>query len=200
MKKTVAIALLLACLLAALPSAYAESGQAPIDEAAAKSAALAHAGLEESGITSLIVKADREDGKDIYEVGFWNSLTEYDYDIDTSTGDILSFDIEVKGAAASKPGEAPASPIGELKAAFEQAGISQAETAIAPEDALAIALGKANVSEAEATITNAAIEYKAQTMKTKYSFEFTVEGVEYEVEIDAADGTILEYDFESEDD
>lgn len=200
MKKTISILLLLACLLTAPVSACAEAGQMPIDEASAKAVALGHAGLEENSVASLIIKADREDGKDIYEVEFWNGPTEYDYDIDADSGEILSFDIEVKGTAVPKPGEAPVSPISELTAACETAGISKVGKTVTPEKALAIAFEKAGVSEPETKITEVAVKYNAKTMKTKYSFEFTVGSMEYEVEVDAADGVILEYDFESDGD
>ena len=38
---------------------------------------------------------DYEHGRKIYEVRFHVGWTEYDYDIDTATGDIIKYDIDL---------------------------------------------------------------------------------------------------------
>lgn len=67
-----------------------------IGEAAAKEAALGHAGLAESEVTNSRVKLDREDGREVYEVEFWKDRTEYDYEIDAASGEILSYDKDME--------------------------------------------------------------------------------------------------------
>lgn len=67
-----------------------------IGEAAAKEAALGHAGLAESEVTINHVKLDREDGREVYEVEFWKDRTEYDYEIDAASGEILSYDKDME--------------------------------------------------------------------------------------------------------
>ena len=58
----------------------------------AKEAALKHAGLSESQISDVDVDLDRDNGKLIYEVDFNSDDTEYDYDIDAETGEVISAD------------------------------------------------------------------------------------------------------------
>ena len=66
-----------------------------IGKAAAKNAALKHAGLSESNVTGLKVVLDREDGASIYEVEFKSAGYEYDYEIDAVKGTILQSDKEL---------------------------------------------------------------------------------------------------------
>lgn len=77
---------------AAAPSA---SATGDIGKAEAKRIALAHAGLEESQVSRLRVKKDKDDGVVIYEVEFDVKHTEYSYDIDAATGKILEYDKDI---------------------------------------------------------------------------------------------------------
>lgn len=56
----------------------------------AKETALRHAGLDESQVSDVDVDLDRENGKLIYEVDFISGNTEYDYDINAETGEVIS--------------------------------------------------------------------------------------------------------------
>lgn len=58
----------------------------------AKLAALKHAGLDENQVSDVDVDLDRDNGKLIYEVDFNFGNTEYDYDIDAETGNVISAD------------------------------------------------------------------------------------------------------------
>ena len=58
----------------------------------AKDAALGHAGLEESQVSDIDVDLDRDNGMLIYEVDFNSGNTEYDYDINAETGEVISAD------------------------------------------------------------------------------------------------------------
>ena len=66
-----------------------------IGEAAARSAALAHAGVSESSASRIQVELDRDDGQTLYEVEFHVGRTEYSYEIDAYTGAILKSEQEV---------------------------------------------------------------------------------------------------------
>ena len=66
-----------------------QTGGAMIGEAAAKSAALSHAGVSESEAGYMRVELDRDDGYTIYEVDFRVGWMEYEYKIDAYTGTIL---------------------------------------------------------------------------------------------------------------
>lgn len=56
----------------------------------AKQAALKHAGLDESQVTDVDIDLDRDNGILIYEVDFNLGNTEYDYDINAETGEVIS--------------------------------------------------------------------------------------------------------------
>lgn len=58
----------------------------------AKESALRHAGLDETQISGLDTDLDRDNGRLIYEVDFNSGNTEYDYDIDAETGEVISAD------------------------------------------------------------------------------------------------------------
>lgn len=66
-----------------------------IGYAAAKAAALKHAGLTESGIRELDMELDREDGVPVYEIEFKAGGYEYEYTIDAATGKILAQEREL---------------------------------------------------------------------------------------------------------
>ena len=82
---------------AALPqqAAPAQSAAAPVDgEEAASQAALTHAGINRNETIGLRVKTDWEFSGKIYEVEFHVGRTEYNYDIDADTFEILSWEVD----------------------------------------------------------------------------------------------------------
>lgn len=56
----------------------------------ALTAALRHAGIDESQASDIDIDLDRDNGKLIYEVDFNIGNTEYDYDVNAETGEIIS--------------------------------------------------------------------------------------------------------------
>ena len=66
-----------------------------IGEAAAKSAALTHAGVSESDASRIQVELDRDDGRTLDEVEFHVGRTEYSYEIDASSGAIVKAEQEL---------------------------------------------------------------------------------------------------------
>ena len=75
------------------PSANAAK-QNHIGEEKAKAIALQDAGLSASEVSRIFCKLDYDDGIAEYEVEFWKDSTEYEYDIDASTGKILGYDVD----------------------------------------------------------------------------------------------------------
>ena len=70
----------------------------------AKEKALSHAGLSADQVTFVKSHADRDDGRQVYDVEFYTSdFTEYDYEIDAYTGDVLSYDFDAEHYVASAP-------------------------------------------------------------------------------------------------
>ena len=80
---------------AAPQAAPAQSAAAPVDgEEAAIQAALTHAGVNRNETMGMRVKTDWEFSGKIYEVEFHVGRTEYNYDIDADTFEILSWEVE----------------------------------------------------------------------------------------------------------
>ncbi len=149
--------------------------QAPqyIGEKAAKEKALAHAGLKESDIVGLKIKFDFDDGRYCYNVEFWSGNTEYDYDIDALTGEIISFDKDTRNDAPLTP---PAEYIGEAAAkaaALQHAGVKESDTA------------------------GMRVTLERDDGVVYYDVEFWAGNTEYDYEIDAKSGKVLSFDKET---
>lgn len=81
----------------AAPPASGTNPGVLIGEAAAKNAALAHAGLTTAQVTFVKCRLEWEDGRQIYEVEFYTAgYREYDYEIDAYTGAVLSADYDAE--------------------------------------------------------------------------------------------------------
>ena len=146
-----------------------------IGEARAKEIALAHAGLSASQVSFYRTKLDYDHGRAEYEVEFWKDHTEYDYEIDAATGDILSFDYDIEGYSISAP---------------------QSSNDIGAEKAKTIALNHAGVNASDTVFLYAQLDYEHG--RRVYEVEFFSGNKEFDYEIDAATGDILSYDFDAE--
>lgn len=68
------------------------AGAATLTADEAKQIALQHAGVNEANTTRMEISFDHDDGRAVYEVEWNVDRTEYQYDIDANTGDILSYE------------------------------------------------------------------------------------------------------------
>ena len=156
----------------------AQSGQY-IGEEAAKQAALAHAGKTADAVSFARCKLDFDGGRWTYEVEFYEGNTEYDYDIDAVTGDIISYDYDAEYYNPSSNGQTTA-PGGSITA----------------EQAKQIALQHAGVDEANTRRMEMDIDYDHG--RTTYEFSWKVDWTEYEYEIDASTGSIISFSQEQD--
>ena len=146
---------------------------ADIGEQAAQTAALNHAGISESQTSSLQVKRDYDDGRLEYEVEFWVGNTEYDYKIDGATGAVRESEQKSHGAAGSTGSTGSTGDVGSqaaLAAALSHAGVSQDQT------------------------YDLEVQQDYDDGRLEYEIEFKAGGWEYEYTINAADGSILDYE------
>lgn len=75
-------------------TSFSASSTVSIDAAAAKSTALAHAGLSASAVTGFQCELDEDDGCYRYEIEFRANGQEYEYEIDAATGTVLKAEID----------------------------------------------------------------------------------------------------------
>lgn len=143
-----------------------------ITEEEARGIALDHAGHSEKDVTFLKSKLDRDDGRQVYDIEFYtDSMKEYDYEIDASSGEIVSYDYDIEGhTAATTDG-----------------------TAITADEAKAIALAQvsgataSDIYEFETDYDDGQLEYEGKIIYN---------GMEYEFTIDGYSGSIREWDAE----
>lgn len=151
------------------------SGIQDIGEDAALQAALEAAGVSESDASRLRISKDRDDGRVVYEIRFDVDQTEYDYDVLASDGQILSSDVELRNDDRDDDDD-------------RNRG-SNADVAISREEAIDIALAKVS----GATESDIRIELDHDDGRYKYEGDIIYERVEYDFEIDANSGDVLEW-------
>lgn len=100
--------------------------EAAIDMGAAKAIALEHAGYSEGDVMITKLKPDYDDGRSIFEVEFFVDGKEYDYDILSSSGAIVSYSCDIKNIAALS-GDGRISMEEAKVIALEHAGIDGAQ-------------------------------------------------------------------------
>ncbi len=136
----------------------------------AKAKALTHAGLAAGDVTFTQQKLEWEDGRQVYDIEFYTAGSEYDYEIDAATGEIVSFDYDAESYTPSAGG------------------------GITVEKAQEIALAKVPGAKAENVKK---LKLDRDDGKQVYEVEIIYNGMEYEMKIDASSGTILEFEAES---
>lgn len=142
----------------------------------AKEIALKHAGVSASDVFFIKAALDRDDGRQVYDIEFYDGSLEYDYEILASDGTILSFDHDIEHytfASGSASGSA----------SKEDIGVEQAKK---------IALKHAGLSSSQVRFQKA--ERDVEDGQTEYELEFYSNGWEYEYTVDASSGKILHYE------
>ncbi len=139
----------------------------------AKAIALADAGLTEADVTYTAEGQDTDNGVAVYEIDFFTTDTEYDYEIRISDGTVLSKSTEAFIAGTS-----------------DTTGITT-DSYISVDEAKAIALEKAGLTMSDVTFQKAMLERDDGILI--YEIEFYQGQTEHECTINAETGAILEY-------
>ena len=150
------------------------------DEALA--AACAHAGVQTEDLLQTEVEFDSENGVMVYEVEFRVGNTEYEYDIDAKTGEILKQKIE-----DNTPGHDPSTHPG---------GPSGDQSFIGETAAQEAALKHAGYSASDAAYIRSSVEYDDGRAEY-YEVEFRVGNTAYEYKIDLYSGAVLAHETET---
>ena len=155
------------------PAADQTAPEGSISREEALKIALADVGLEESQVYDLSIEQDRKKGTAVYEVDFDTEDTAFDYTIDAATGAITRMD------------SSPKQLLGQDAAAAAQ----QSEELIGRESALAAALADAGLAEND--VYDIGIELDRRLRSVCYEVDFETASTEYEYDIDAVTGEVL---------
>ena len=136
-----------------------------INEADAKKIVLENANISENEVSFLRVHLDREDGRNVYDIEFLSGTTEYDYEIDASTGYIVAYDSDAEAYSLSG----------------NTAAASASSTQISQDEAKAIALKDAGMTEADVAFMETEVERDDGI--TQYQISFVAGQMEYEYDI-----------------
>lgn len=154
------------------PEAGPNGARALLTLEEAKAKALEDAKLTVDKVTFTEAKLERDDGRDIYDIEFYTAdYKEYDYEIDARTGKVLEMDYDAESFTP------PA-----------------ASGTITQGKAKEIALAKVPGAKAEHIVK---LELDQDDGRLIYEVEIIYNAMEYELEISAADGTILKFESES---
>ena len=189
MKKYIAVAAVSMMVLGALTgcgnggNSGSGAGSADIGRDAALEAALNDAGVSEADTTRLKVSEDMDDGIKVYEIGFDVAEKEYDYEIQASDGAILSSDVE------TNEGYTAAQNSTQSQQNADNAGTGTSDAAVSLEEATRIALDKVP----GATEQDIRINLDYDDGRQKYEGDIIYEQMEYDFEIDADTGEVIEW-------
>ena len=164
-----AVTALVLSLMLSICAVAAPSASITPDEA--KQAALDHAQLTAEQVVFTQAKLDYDDGRAVYDIEFYSGNKEYDYEIDANSGKVLEFDYDI-----------------------ENFDISSVQVKLSLDEAKAVALKNAKLSENDAVFTKAKLDY--DDGRAVYDIEFYSGNKEYDYEIDANTGKILDRDIE----
>ena len=157
----------------------------------AKKASLQAVGIDEKDVVFGDCHEDTDDGRTIYEIEiFIPGELKYDFDIDAETGSILDEDMDLWEAEDDYELE-------QFMATEDMTELSEDRGGFSLLQAKAIFLKDAGLKDTDGTFSKAKKDMDDGI--EKYEIEFrTSDGVEYEYEIDAATGTILEKDVDND--
>lgn len=154
---------------AAAPAQNA-TGTGTVDEAAAQKIALEHAGVKAADATITKSKLDYEDGRQVYDIEWYAGGAKYDYEIAADTGEIISSSYEEKTMGADS----------------KNVTVSEA-------DAKKTALDRVS-GATDKDLYEWKLDY--DDGRPEYEGKIIYGGTEYEFTIDAATGSVIEWDAE----
>ena len=146
------------------------TGTGTVDEAAAQKIALEHAGVKAADATITKSKLDYEDGRQVYDIEWYAGGAKYDYEIATDTGEIISSAYEEKTM-----------------------GVDSKNVTVSEADAKKTALDRVS-GATDKDLYEWKLDY--DDGRPEYEGKIIYGGTEYEFTIDAATGSVMEWDAE----
>ena len=159
----------------------------PISKEAATQLALKHAGLKSEDVTRLFAEYDYDDGTGHYDVDFRHEDFDYDYEIHGLSGEVLKSEKEYDPVDPAPPTTLPQ----------VQQPTAKPTVKLSKADAQKIALDHAGLTSD--SVRALRVEYDWDDGYGTYEVEFKKDGFEYNYEIHADSGKILDADKEWDD-
>ncbi len=175
MKRKIFIIVVTVLTLIGLSAGLVACGNTNITRAQAKEVVLQNIGANESQLTYVTVDSEEINGEEYFEIEAVLQGVKYSYLLNAKNGEIVKQSINGQNV---NPETAPSTPI------------AKPENYITRENALLIALE--NAGTVETAVTEIEVEYDYAFGNYLYEIEFKLNGVEYEYEINAVDGSIFE--------
>lgn len=172
--------------------AVAATVNAQISVEDAKKAAFTNAGLAESDVVLKKAALDYDDGVAKYDVDFYCTDTEYEYDIDATTGTVLKCEKSIMDVEDYAERDLL------VKKAAGSAAPAQAQ-GVTEDQALEIALKHAGLSKGDISALRIHQDFDDDMGVTKYDIEFHVGAREYNYDIDTTTGDIYESEVDIDD-
>ena len=169
------------------PSTPGAPANQDVGQAAAKQAALSHAGLPEGQVYNLTVERDWDNGCLEYEIEFWCGSTEYDYTVDGYTCSILGHKQEHHTLSTDTTG-------GHHSDSHSSGTPTGTSNDIGQAAAKQAALNHAGLSESQ--VTRLIVERDWDDGRLEYEVKFHSGRMEYEYTIDGGTGAILEHEWD----
>lgn len=151
-----------------------------IDSNEAKNIALNHAGVDDSSLIEFDIDLEYENGITYYEIEFETVYCEYEYDVNAQTGEIIRYEWDDSDSFTPVPATSPSPSV------------------IGREEAKKIAFKHAGVDES--LVTELEIELDRDDGILIYEVEFETADYEFEYDIDAKTGKVIEFEREKKDD
>ncbi|MCI5648831.1 MAG: PepSY domain-containing protein [Fusicatenibacter sp.] len=145
-----------------------------IDETSAKEIAFRYAGVEEADASYVTVKKEYDDGKEIYEIEFCVQNSNYDCDVDVSTGEVRKMECKSQSDTHHE---------------HEEEHDHAAVQVMAYDEAAEIVLNRVQGAGKE----HLKMKLEEEDGCWRYEGEIHYNGREYEFELNAADGQLLEW-------
>ena len=151
----------------------------------AKKAAFTNAGLAESDVVLKKAALDYDDGIAKYDVDFFWTDTEYEYDIDATTGTVLKCEKSIMDVEDYAERDLLVKKAAGTAAPAQTQGVTE-------DQALDIALKHAGLTKDAISALRIHQDYDDDMGVTKYDIEFHVGAKEYSYDIDSTTGEIYE--------
>ena len=172
-----------------------------IGEEKAKSIAFSDAEIVETDATGVTCYLESEDGRMVYDIDFYANDSEYDYEIDAKNGSIVKKEKDTKNVTHGSSSTSGGTLAGENASATNIGNTSGNSSTTAVEnitetEAKNIAFKDAGVNESDAT--NVTSHKETNNGVVVYDISFKHGGYEYDYEINATNGKIIEKDKEKD--